>query len=57
MSNVRVVFAEVDGSDEMVRSVISQFAERVTGRPAIAAPVVPVPETSARGLLGGGRTR
>lgn len=33
MSSVRVVFAEMDGSDEMVRSVISQLAAQVS-RPA-----------------------
>ena len=43
MSNVRVVFAEVDGSDEMIRSVISQMTEKVGARVAVNA--VPMAET------------
>ena len=44
MSNVRVVFAEVDGSDEMIRSVISQMTEKVGVRVVTeAAPVVEAP--------------
>ena len=44
MSKVRVVFAEVDGSDEMIRSVISQMTENVGARVAMeAAPIVEAP--------------
>ena len=37
MSNVRVIFAEMDGTDEMVRSVISEFAERMRRVPEVMA--------------------
>jgi predicted Rossmann fold nucleotide-binding protein DprA/Smf involved in DNA uptake len=39
MSNVRVIYAEMDGSDQMVRSVISQMAERVSQRQAPELPL------------------
>jgi hypothetical protein len=44
MSKVRVVFAEVDGSDEMIRSVISQMTEKVGARVVMeAAPIAEAP--------------
>ena len=44
MSKVRVVFAEVDGSDEMIRSVISQMTEKVGARVVMeAAPIADAP--------------
>jgi hypothetical protein len=43
-----VVFAEMEGSDDMIRSVLSQMAERVGAR--AEAPAGPI---EARGLLGG----
>ncbi len=41
MSSVRVLFAEVEGSDETVRSVLHQFADRVQARPPVVN--LPVP--------------
>jgi hypothetical protein len=46
MSSVRVVFAEIDGSDQLVQAVLSQFAARVSkalaGPPASYAEIRPM---------------